>query len=576
MRSPVVAILWENWRLTRAEAAQRLVLGIVAGAAVLAWFAAAAPSDAARASGAAIALGLLILLNFPMYLSLARLKGGRFIDGYHAGFPLSLLYTRPVRTAALVAVPMAYQAAVAAAVYLASALALGLAFGYSFPLLSVAVGLAAAHMGQQAGDWSSRSKVVQWLGTMAPVAVIGVLTRYRWGGPALLVFSPGDYAVMTAVALTAFGVAVAGVARQRRGDARAARPRTGLSPGFPERLVTLFRFPCPASSATRAQVWLDLRSTGLPVLAIGLGLAVIIPLLFAVTTQLDIVLARFYAEPATRAFAAIVAMLSVPAVLILGGNAFGIRGRQGRVHASVFEATQACGTARMAGIKVIVRSACLLAALLAVAASAWTSASVIPFDVLEDHDTFIEKSRSPVSGWMRASEGAVTAMSAYELLALAFVAVIAVAVMVALRASLTALRARYPTRLTIAGSLLLLYGLVFVLRAREGQGGDGFEVQMMDAFFGAAPWMTASAIALATVYLFWRSFAERLLTLRSACGAILVAAAFGAALWAVLRAAGVQLSEMPATDAFWMLSPAPLPLTVSLLAPWSLSRIRHT
>jgi hypothetical protein len=33
---------------------------------------------------------------------------------------------------------------------------------------------------------------------------------------------------------------------------------------------------------------------------------------------------------------------------------------------------------------------------------------------------------------------------------------------------------------------------------------------------------------------------------------------------------------MPATDAFWMLSPAVLPLMASVAAPWSLSRIRHT
>jgi hypothetical protein len=177
---------------------------------------------------------------------------------------------------------------------------------------------------------------------------------------------------------------------------------------------------------------------------------------------------------------------------------------------------------------------------------------------------------------MRAIEGTVAAMSAYELLALALIVVIAVVVIVAVRASLTALRARYPRRLTIAGSLLLLYGLVLVLRAPDGEGGNGLEVQFMEALFGAAPWTTAAAMTLATAYLFWRSFAERLLTLRSACGAILVAAAFGAAWWALLRAAGVRLSEMPATDAFWMLLPVLLPLMVSVLAPWSLSRIRHT
>ena len=98
----------------------------------------------------------------------------------------------------------------------------------------------------------------------------------------------------------------------------------------------------------------------------------------------------------------------------------------------------------MAGLKVLVRSVCLLAALLAVGTSIWTSASIIPFDVLEDNDTFIEKSRNPVSGGMRAIEGAVVAMNAYELLALAFVAAIVVAVMVSARAAFTALRDAIP------------------------------------------------------------------------------------------------------------------------------------
>ena len=37
-RSPIVAILWENWRLSRVEAAQRLAQGIVAASAALTFF----------------------------------------------------------------------------------------------------------------------------------------------------------------------------------------------------------------------------------------------------------------------------------------------------------------------------------------------------------------------------------------------------------------------------------------------------------------------------------------------------------------------------------------------------------
>ena len=88
--------------------------------------------------------------------------------------------------------------------------------------------------------------------------------------------------------------------------------------------------------------------------------------------------------------------------------------------------------------------------------------------------------------------------------------------------------------------------------------------------------VVAAASVLATVYLFWTVLAERLLTPRQACGAILVSAAFGAAWVTVLTAAGVPLSAMPARDAVGMLSPALLPLMASVLAPWSLSRVRHT
>ena len=86
----------------------------------------------------------------------------------------------------------------------------------------------------------------------------------------------------------------------------------------------------------------------------------------------------------------------------------------------------------------------------------------------------------------------------------------------------------------------------------------------------------ASAFVLAAGYLLWRGVAEQLLTLGHACGAVLVSAAFGAAWLTMLGAAGVSLAGMPAADAVWMLSPAMLPLTISVLAPWSLNRIRHT
>ena len=44
----------------------------------------------------------------------------------------------------------------------------------------------------------------------------------------------------------------------------------------------------------------------------------------------------------------------------------------------------------------------------------------------------------------------------------------------------------------------------------------------------------------------------------------------------LLRAAGFEFAGMPTAETVWILSPMLLTLMASVLAPWSLSRIRHT
>ncbi len=571
MRSPVAALLWENWRLTRAESAQRFVQGIVLAGGVLTLAASFGPLD----DGAArFALALLVMTHAPLWLSVAKLNGGRFMDGYRPGYPFYFLYTRPVRTFVLVGAPIALLVASAVATYLGSALVLRAAFGYPFASLSLAAWIAGFHVAQWTVQWATSNKTVQWTGSTVAGLLFtlpGMWRAREW--PARFEVPFVDHAVLAVVCVVSLGLAVAGVARQRRGDLRAVSPRTATRNGVWEWLAGLFQIPCPPSSPTRAQIWFELKSSGLPVLAIGLAFAILIPLVLAVTTRIDVALSGLFPRLATRVVAVVVAMASLPVVLLLGGNAFGIRTRQGVRYANVFEATQAYGTARIASLKVLVRSACLLTALVAVVVSIWTSASVIPFDVLGDHDTFIQKSRSPASGVMRAIDGAVRAMSVYELLALAIVASIGVAAMVALRAAHAALRARHPGRMTLVGWLVLAAAGAPMLLTLADERGIGSEFEL--TLIRATPWIAMAAMTLAAAYLFWSVLAERLLTKPQVCGAVLVSAAFAAAWVTVLRAAGVQLSAMPAIGAAWTLSPALLTLLAIVLAPWSLSQVRH-
>jgi len=264
MRSPVLAMLWENWRLTLGETAWRLSIGLVGGSAAL----------ALSRSGATIAVWVLLSQHGIFSVSIAKLTGGRFMDGYRPGFPLHLLYTRPVRTSVIVGVAMMYDAASGAAMYAASAALLGLAFGQTLPVLSMAMLILVFRMVCLFVQWSTRSRVFQWLGSFVIWGAVIALFNIRAGGsPLQLELSLAEHALMASIGLVAFALTVAGVARQRRGDARAAIPRTKGS-GLADWFAGLFRFPCPTSSPTRAQVWFDLTSSGLPVLAMGLALGV--------------------------------------------------------------------------------------------------------------------------------------------------------------------------------------------------------------------------------------------------------------------------------------------------------------
>ena len=598
LRSPVAAILWETWRVTRVEAAWKLAFGIVGALAVLALGAIFAPADNAKRSedimdmGAAIAMTLLVLPHLVSGLSLARLNGGR------PGFPLYLHYSRPVRTALIVGLPMAYLTAMSSAIYLVSALLLRGTSGYAFPLLPVAAWIAALTLVFVAATWSTRDRTIPvlvsvaaimyaWVTAVERLTAVELPDGYDWPPrlwPTLFDFPRTDYAWIALISLASFAITVAMVTRQRRGDEpvesshiRAIMAAITWTPGggWWGWLVDLFRFPCPSSSATRAQVWLDLKSNGLPVLTIGVALAIVILLLSAVSGPID---AAINADPDVscpikecfyaRAWPPLLAPLSLFTMLCLGGNAFGIRRRQGRAYMSAFEATHAHGTAQLAALKVFVKSVCVLAAIIAIGVSAWISVPLLGDAV------FIQMWGLPLSSQLSGINGAIAALTGYEQLALAIVAAVGFVIWVAAFAVFGALRTRYSRRVNIAASSLLLSGLALALLALAER--KGIVPPVFDAIFAAARWIFFAAMVFTTVYVFWIGFAERVLTIRYATGAVAMSAAFGAAWLTVLHLAGVQLAGMSAINALSMLLPALLPLLVSVVAPWSLSRVRHT
>jgi hypothetical protein len=560
LRSPIAAMLWEQWRLSRVEAGQRLVLGLLATSAVLSFR--LGPDNGPGSE--TIALWILIVSHAFFWFSIAKLNGGRFMDGYKPGFPLYLLYSRPVSTALCVGIAMAYDAISCAVLYIVSAALLGLAFGEPFPLAPVAGCIVAYHLASTCIQWSTRNRIVQWVGSIVVFWPMIFLLKSNMTAPLAVEFSFGDYALLLLVCMASFGLTVAGVARQRRGDAVVQEPRMEGWNGYPVWLVNLFRSQCPTSSPARAQVWFELRSSGLPVIMIGLGLAVLILLLFAI---------GIFIGPAREAAIGI-SVLSVPVVLFLfGGNAFGIRSRQGRTYAASFEVTQPFGTTQMAGLKVLVRTLCVLVALLAILVSFWLSMSLIGSwghwsgggnDASAKLLDLRQKIMDTMGAW-----------TVFTQVAVATLASAGVACLVAWQAAREALKVRYPRRVLIAQWLPAAWGITIGLLGLAGAVGilshDATRRSVM-----AVMWIATAGLVSATIYLLWSSLAERLLNGRYVGGAAAILAAFGTAYVALLWSAGTPLSEMPWTVRALFTWPLLLLLLGCAIAPWAFNRLRHT
>ena len=343
----------------------------------------------------------------------------------------------------------------------------------------------------------------------------------------------------------------------RRSRATASRRRDGLElpsaqrGGFWDWLVSLFRFPCPTSSATRAQVWLDLKSNGLPVLTIGVALAIVILLLCAVSGPID---AAFNAEPRVSCPNAecFYARAWPPALCAaLTGDRIGPRGKclryspETRTHVHQRIRGDPGARHRAAGLlKVLVKSVCVLAAIIAIGVSAWISVPLLGDAV------FIQMWNVPLSSQLSAIKGAVAALTGYEQLSLVVVAAVGVVIWVAAFAVFGALRTRYSRRVNIAASS----AVALWSRARAaGAGGTNAGSRRRvpaGAIFGATSLdRRVSDGVHDRLRLLERLRGARADAFATRVAPSLVSAAFGAAWLTVLRAAGVQLAGMPATNA---------------------------
>src|SRR5262245_55284664 len=166
MWNSAAALLWEWWRMTRRQVVFFVALGGIPSWALL-----------SRASDPNIQYVVFLLLVVVATLAWVAMLA----RSARNGFPLTHAYARPVRTRLLVAVPMTYLALACAATYAGPAISLRLAFGTPFPVLPVAVLLAAGAALFAACNWSTRARVARSGASI--VLLVGLEPGVRWLDP---------------------------------------------------------------------------------------------------------------------------------------------------------------------------------------------------------------------------------------------------------------------------------------------------------------------------------------------------------------------------------------------------------
>jgi hypothetical protein len=199
-----------------------------------------------------------------------------------SGFP-ARLWALPLPTRALVGWPMLWGTSAMALAWLVLAGGALRPCGFEVALWWPAVVLAAALAWLQAVAWSPFP--LSWL---RPLAAVGILTAIAVAPLFCGALDVPEWVTLTGLAAllpAAYFVAVAGVARARRGDVRPVDWTAWLARFDPERYLEGRR---PFASAGRAQLWMEWRRAGRSALfGVGCCLVIWLPLLPSMASFLD-------------------------------------------------------------------------------------------------------------------------------------------------------------------------------------------------------------------------------------------------------------------------------------------------
>lgn len=559
MRHPVVGLLWHSWRLSRRWYLLILAIALAVHFTIMNL----SPSGMAGlpnlrehlAPGAVVFAVLLALFTTLVAISL----GGR------AGFPMRFEFRLPVSTPVLVGVPMLVLCALCASLYVVPLLLSRLLYGLPMPLVSGAVLVCTVAALLAAASWATATSTTRGVALILAVAACtrlltwmqpfrfpnGTRAGERVFDPDMLSFSAPHYGLLALIILLLYGLTVRSVRLHRQSERwrlqlahrntpqRTARTSRG---GLLDRASDLLRLPCPVSSPWAAELWLESKRLGVPMLLLGFLLALLMPMLPWLDSLLD---SRMTPLLATAA----------PLVLFFTGAGIGIFNRRiAGGYMSPFEGTRGLGTLQLAGIQLGTVGTALLVGTGLIGFSLWLSAPLYE-DFGPLWSRLARLFQAARDGTPAGLAGTMATIVAGFLSLMTFLFCVHSCSM-------------FWGRKVMYGALaFIIYAVIFAHTALTDESAGAFVVQNM--------WWLAGVTLVLTLLLLVKVIRLRLFTLKSGTITLLAWLLGLAGAILMLQRLDVHLLTLPPELKALNAALLTLPLTLFLCTIWCYDRLRH-
>jgi hypothetical protein len=560
MRHASAGLLWHAWRLSR-----RWYLLILAVAVAIHFtimnLAPAGMADLPDlrehlAPGSIVLALILALFSTLVAISL----GGR------AGFPMRFEFRLPQSTALLVGMPMLLLGTLCASLYAIPLLASRLLYGLPMPVMAGTALIATVSVLLAAASWATTTNTTRGIALILAVTTSTKLMtslqpfHFRNGtragepvfGPDVIFLSPVQYALLALLIIALYGLTVRSVALQRQGERwriTRARRLTGTpvagrsSSSLVDRASDLLRIPSPVSSPQAAELWVECKRLGIPLLAMSVLLALLMPVLP-------------WTDSVLNANGAPLLATAAPVVLFFTGVGLGIFNRRTAAggYMNPFEGTRAIGTLQMAGIQLGSLGTALLLGTGIIGASMWLSSPL-----------YVDQGPlwSRVAGLIGAMRGGTLAQQAgaASSLTAGFFAVMAFLFCVHSCSTFWGRKVMY-------GALaFLIYAVLFAHAALTSERAGEFVAGNM--------WGLAAATLVLTLLLLSGVTRLRLFTLKAGAITLLAWLAGVAGAVMMLERLDVRVLNLPLELQVLNAALMTLPLTLLLCTVWCYDRLRH-